>query len=274
MGNLTNDNDQLMINVFTDLKSNEYPINNTMVNLDIDFSTLSQKDLMNLSGNNNLNENSLIFSCFDYKNTIDNFNKELSGYPYRQNNLFFINNEQFIFPLNYNILNNKSFFYINDLNKITISIDDDLLLFDADKNILTPNIKNIKKATAFSNGLFKINNETLIVDNRCVNIIYDYRFIINNFANIYEKTNKLIDDSNQKINEILKLPYQDDYINNLVNIKSIEIDQTKNLIYEDDKSKIELGNFNRWNDWYYKNWDDVIQDKDKESGLFFPQIVE
>ena len=274
MGNLTNDNDQLMINVFTDLKSNEYPINNTMVNLDIDFSTLSQKDLMNLSGNNNLNENSLIFSCFDYKNTIDNFNKELSGYPYRQNNLFFINDEQYIFPLNYNVLNNKNFFYINDLNKITISIDDDLLLFDADKNILTPNIKNIKKATAFSNGLFKINNETLIVDNRCVNIIYDYRFIINNFANIYEKTNKLIDNSNQKINEILKLPYQDDYINNLVNIKSIEIDQTKNLIYEDDKSKIELGNFNRWNDWYYKNWDDVIQNKDKESGLFFPQIVE
>ena len=134
-------------------------LNENLIDLDISFSTIAQKDLLSLSGNDKLNENTLIFSCFDYKNTIGNFNKELTGYPYRQNNLFFINNEEYIFPLNYNILNKESHFTLND-NKITVNIDNSIFINNED-NVLVPNLNKIKKATGSTNGLFMINPESL-----------------------------------------------------------------------------------------------------------------
>lgn len=244
MDNLTNDDNQLLLNAFTNQKSN--PLDNTMINLDIDYSPLSQKDLLSLSGNEHLNEhlnnNSLIFSCFDYKNTIDNFNKELSSYPYRQNNLFFINNEQYIFPLNYNILNKESHFSLDNRNRINVKISNDFLSYDKDKKIITPNLDNIKKTNSTENGLFKINTENLFIDNGLLNIIYDYNYIISN-KDIKDKFDNLIEETSNKLNKIKNLNSNVYYDSIIMLDKNVEIDYTKNLIYEDKKNKIEINNF-------------------------------
>ena len=240
MDNLTNDDNQLLLNVFTNQRSN--PLDNTMINLDVNYSTLSQKDLLNLSGNNNLNENSLIFSCFDYKNTIGNFNKELSGYPYRQNNLFFINNDQYIFPLNYNILNKESHFSLDNRNRINVKISNNFLSYDKDKKVITPNLDNIKKTNSTENGLFKINTENLFIDNGYLNIIYDYNYIISN-KDIKTKFDNLIEETSNKLNKIKKLNPKISYDSNIAVNKNVEIDYIKNLIYEDKKNKIEINNF-------------------------------
>lgn len=240
---------------------NKYSVyNDNIIDLDISLSTLSQQDLLGLSKNKNLNENSLIFSCFDPKNTLHVFYDTLSEYPYRQNNLFFINNEQMIFPMNYNILNKDSHFDIDDKNQMIVKIDNKTLLKDIDENYLIPNLRNLNRASSITNGLFIYNSNNFYIDsNEYLNINNEYQYIINNFININEDTTNYINSSKRLIKKLLKIK---DY-KNLLAISNviIDIDYDKNIIYEDKNNSVEIPNYtkeyntqNKTNKYYFPQY--------------------
>ena len=255
--------------------------NDNIVDVDITFSTLSQPELLNLSQNDNLNENSLIFSCFDYKNTIDNLNQKLSGYPYRQNNLFFINNEQYIFPLNYNILNKESHFDFNKENKISTKIDNKSFIYDNNNKYIIPIIDNLQKSTATLNGLFKINNENLLIDeNEYLNLIYDYQYILNNFSDILTNINSFINNSSEKLQNSLRYikktvtnQSNKNKILGLIDLKYVTINKDKNLIYKDDKVQVEINNFSDYFETNYYYFPQYYIDNDIDNFIIIVPFV-
>ena len=153
-----------------------YNIGLSTVNFDLSY-------INDLSSNNSkkyIDKNLLVLSMFDDKMY---YNKNSNKSSYQYNNILFINNESDIIPLNLNIKdNNSSLSIIN--NEIQMNIDQNTII-DKD-NQLTSKYDTFNLANNNYCGLFKPDNESLIISNN--------KLSISDFAeNIIDSTNENIE---------------------------------------------------------------------------------
>lgn len=207
--------------------------NNSIIGLNLGLSTLTHKDLLNLNSNECLNNNSLIFSCFDPNNTY-NMLYEISNYKENYNSLVFINNENKIFPLSFSIVDKNKYF--NTYNGvISINIDNNSIIEKYES--LCVDINKINR-TGVYNGTFINDNYNTQINDNVLTIVDKYSKILNKLSSIDTEMSNISKDCLKLIKNVTKLK---DFKNiNVFNSFIIEYDKSKYPIYRDNKHEEKL----------------------------------
>ena len=207
--------------------------NNSIIGLNLGLSTLTHKDLLNLNSNECLNNNSLIFSCFDPNNTY-NMLYEISNYKENYNSLVFINNENKIFPLSFSVVDKNKYF--NTYNGvISINIDNNSIIEKYEN--LCVDINKINR-TGVYNGTFINDNYNTQINDNVLTIVDKYSKILNKLSSIDTEMSNISKDCLKLIKNVTKLK---DFKNvNVFNSFIIEYDKSKYPIYRDNKHEEKL----------------------------------
>jgi len=207
--------------------------NNSIIGLNLGLSTLTHKDLLNLNSNECLNNNSLIFSCFDPNNTY-NMLYEISNCKENYNSLVFINNENKIFPLSFSIVDKNKYF--NTYNGvISINIDNNSIIEKYES--LCVDINKINR-TGVYNGTFINDNYNTQINDNVLTIVDKYSKILNKLSSIDTEMSNISKDCLKLIKNVTKLK---DFKNiNVFNSFIIEYNKSEYPIYRDNKHEEKL----------------------------------
>ena len=216
-----------MADEYTLLNAYEYtPISLSTINFDLTY-TLNNLQNINQENKETLIEgNSLVVSMLDDKMY---YNRNTSKSSYQYNNLLFINNEKDIVPLSLNIQNIDSALTINN-GEIQLQIDNNTII---DKNNeLSAYFANLKISENDIPGIFKVDNNSLIIEDNQVNISYNITEMINDLDDHILDMNNIIDQCSYNLNQIIKNNFKDYPLYNYR--YTCNIDQKHNLYYYDD----------------------------------------
>jgi len=217
-----------------------YNVELSTINFDLSYiNDLSSEDIKK-----HIDNNLLVVSMLDDKMYYD---KNIDKSSYQYNNILFINNESDIIPLTMNINNKNSALTIID-NEIQTNVDQTTII-DKDKQ-LTSNHNEFKLANNNSCGLFKVDEESLIISNNKLSLSYFAANIIDNINENVEIMENVINQCSYNLEKII-----DDFKEYQLydQIYSCNINKDHELYYFDEtKNNIKMKDNYMYIDYYQK----------------------
>lgn len=172
---------------------------NSYISYLVDLSTINvdASYFENIVDKNVIDNNLLVLSMLDEKMY---YNTNLDIPKYQYNNIIFINNEKDIIPLTYNIKNiDSSLTLTND--EINIKIDNNTIKEDNKKLISDYTLLN--KSTNNTPGLFKIDNDTLIIENDTISLSYTIQDTINDIDDHIDIMSNIINQTSYNLTNVI-----------------------------------------------------------------------
>ena len=225
----------------------------TSYNLELSLSDLELSYLKNIN-KDKINNNILIASIFDDKlyyntNTIDK-----SSYQY--NSLLFVNNEKNIIPLTLNIKNINSALTI-DNNEIQFKIDNNTIIENSYKLAVDHSTLSL---SGYKPGLFKPDEESLIIDNNNITLSYNIKDIIDNIDEHIVIMNNVITQCTYNLEDVMGIfkeysLYDKKYsCNTNVKYPIYYSDEKINNVKIDYITNSEIGNHHKYYIDYYRKY--------------------
>lgn len=246
------------------IKDNTYAYNNIDIDLGLSFDPLSY--VVTMQNNKYLHNNMLLMNIEDIDSIYNVFSYYKEKYAYQLNNMLFIDSENNIYPLNYN-LENLSYFTINpytntiDLNLLDhamVGVDNfsyqTIFAYNSSNYSYVYSDENmLNTITKTTQGLYKIDDDNIkLKDNKISVNVTKFNYNNNHINTFIDKSNSIL--NNYKDN--IDIKYDDNkYTNNL------EIISNTNNLYKGYSIEITDKNVSIKNKIKYDN-NEVKYDKD------------